>query len=170
MAASARMLRKGLESAASHGIPPPGTDPRFKCNHRSRAQFSEGGRFADVCRAGIRWADLHRIAAAGDSVSPIIRAYAAVSEWSQRIESTLRQFLRKCLWAALAIGALIHGMLGSGRFPVVGAIVAEHCVHRNSACTPRCRTAAPATPVSAGMNAGMGPRRLHSSCTPWNPR
>lgn len=32
------MSRKGLESAASHGIPPPGTDPRFKRYHCSGAK------------------------------------------------------------------------------------------------------------------------------------
>ena len=41
------MSRKGLESAASHGIPPPGIDPRFKRNHCSGAEAADCGRAAD---------------------------------------------------------------------------------------------------------------------------
>ena len=44
--ASARTSRTGLESAANHGIPPPGTDPRFKRNHRSGTKTADGGRSA----------------------------------------------------------------------------------------------------------------------------
>src|SRR5689334_3731773 len=36
MAASAKMSMKALKSAASHGIPPPGIDPRLKRNERKR--------------------------------------------------------------------------------------------------------------------------------------
>lgn len=36
---------------------------------------------------------------------------------------------------------------------------------RMSARAPCCIAAAPAAPVSAGMNAGSAPRRFHSPCT-----
>jgi tRNA(fMet)-specific endonuclease VapC len=48
------MSRKGLESAASHGIPPPGIDPRFKRNHRSRTKAADRRAVAHVCGAGLR--------------------------------------------------------------------------------------------------------------------
>ena len=47
------MSRTGLESAASHGIPPPGTDPLFKRNHRGRAETTDARRFPDLRRAEI---------------------------------------------------------------------------------------------------------------------
>jgi len=41
----------GLESTASHGILPPWTDPRFKRNHRGRAETTDDRRVPEVHRA-----------------------------------------------------------------------------------------------------------------------
>jgi hypothetical protein len=82
------MSRKGLESAASHGIPLPGIDPRFKRNHRSGTETSERGR-----SAGVPGPDIGEIEIAVSAVTLAEVVHGVVRANTPEIRQTRRAFI-----------------------------------------------------------------------------